>query len=60
MSEQTVFRMSDLPDGQDYVWHPDLNLVELRRGLDLEGKQAAVAALQKRWGREHLRLVETA
>lgn len=60
MTEQTVFRTAKLPEGQDFVWHPDLNLVELSDRLDLDGRLQALTDLQKWWRREHLSVVETA
>lgn len=61
MVEETVFRTIDLPDGQDWAWYPDLNVVGLRRGLDCASKLRAIDELQQHWRRSHhLRLVETA
>lgn len=61
MNEQTVFATAELPEGGcDWVWHADLNVVELRAGMTLERKLAAVAELMKTWRREHLSLVESA
>lgn len=61
MNEETVFVCADLPAGErDWVWHADLNLVELRRGLSIEQRVAAVDDLTHWWRRSHLRAVETA
>lgn len=60
MSEETIFRTMSLPDGQDWAWHPDLNLVALSDRLDCEGKIRAVDELQRHWKRAHLRVVESA
>lgn len=59
-SEETIFRMLDLPPGRDWAWYPDLNVVGLRRGLDLDGKLRAVGELQEQWRTQHLRLVKPA
>lgn len=60
MVEDTVFRTIELPDGVDWAWYPDLNVVALSVRLDCEGRQRAVDELQVHWRRSHLRLVETA
>lgn len=57
MTEETVFRTIDLPPGRDWVWFPDLNVVGLRRGLDLAGKLRAIDELQEHWRRENLPLL---
>lgn len=49
MSEQTVVKIADLPVGRDYVWHPDLNLVELSARLDCDGRRRALDELQREW-----------
>lgn len=60
MPEETVFHAMDLPDGEDWAWFPDLNVVGLRRGLDWAGKLRAIDELQRHWHGEHLRLVVSA
>lgn len=60
MSEETVFRVIDLPDGQDWAWYPDLNVIGLRRGLVGVGRMRALDELYRHWRREHLRLVTSA
>lgn len=59
MNELTVFTPAELPEGgPDFIWHADVNVVELRAGMCLDGKLAALAELQKQWRREHLSVVE--
>ena len=60
MSEQTVFHTSALPEGKDWVWHPDINLVELSDRLDCTGRAQAVIEVSRWWRRAHLKVVETA
>lgn len=60
MTEETVFKTMPLPEGTDWVWHPDLNLVALSDRLDLDGRIRAVEDLKKHWTRAHLRVVESA
>jgi hypothetical protein len=58
--EETVVRVLDLPDGQDWKWLGDANVVILSSRLDCAGRLRALDELQKHWRRAHLRLVETA
>lgn len=60
MTEETLVRELDLPEGVDFVWHGDLNLVVLRRGMTCDQRERAIDELQRQWRRAHLRLVETA
>lgn len=59
-SEQTVFVTMDLPDGEDWTWMPDVNVVGLSSRLDCEGRLRALDDLQRQWKRSHLSLVESA
>lgn len=54
MDDRTIVKISQLPQGQDYAWHPDINLVELADGLDEAGRQHALAQLQDSWLQEVL------
>jgi hypothetical protein len=58
--EETKFVTMDLPEGQDFQWFGDLNVVALRTGLDCAGKQRALDELHRTWRRRHLSLVESA
>lgn len=58
--EETVFRVSHLPEGTDWVSHPDLNVVELSDSLDCTGKIRALSEISRRWRHNHLSVVETA
>lgn len=58
--EETVFRTLDLPEGRDWVWMPEANVVVLASRLDCAGRLRALDELQKWWKRKHLRVVETA
>lgn len=61
VNEQTVFTCAELPEGdRDWVWHADLNVVELRKGMTLEQRLAALSELQSEWRREHLHVVRSA
>lgn len=60
LGEATVFRILDLPDGIDYVWYGDANVVAFSSRLDCAGRMRAVEDLQKQWRRAHLKLVESA
>lgn len=59
-SEDTKFVTLDLPDGREWAWYPDLNVVGLSSRLDCAGKLRAVDEMHKQWRRAHLSLVETA
>lgn len=49
----------DLPEGREYVWFGDLNVVGLSSSLDCDGRQRAIDELQRTWRRRHLSLVES-
>lgn len=55
--EETVVMPAQLPDGQDWAWHPDLNIVEVSDRLDEAGVMVAVLDLQAQWRRRMIRLV---
>lgn len=44
-----------LPFGQKAVWHPDLNIVTILRGLCPAEREAALDELQARWRRTVVR-----
>lgn len=60
VGEDTIIRTLDLPEGQDYAWYPDLNVVALSSRLDCEGRLRAFNDLQSWWRREHLTAVKSA
>lgn len=60
LNEETVFVEMDLPEGSDWSWHGDLNVVVLREGLTCEAKLAALDDLQRWWKRSHLKVVQGA
>lgn len=60
MTEETIFKTMDMPEGQDWAWHPDLNLVALSNKLDCAGKLRAFEEVQRHWARAHLSVVESA
>lgn len=55
--EETIIMPTRLPDGQDWAWHPDLNLVEISDRLDEVGIMVALSDLQAQWRRTMIRLV---
>jgi hypothetical protein len=48
-TEKTVIHILDLPEGQDWVWFADANMVGLARRLDAEGREKALCELQATW-----------
>jgi hypothetical protein len=60
MIEQTVFRTMELPQGQDYLPFPELNVVVLSDRLNCEGRRRAIEEYQAQWRRRHMHLVESA
>lgn len=56
-SEETLIIPARLPDGQDWAWHPDLNIVEVSDRLDDAGIMVALCDLQAQWRRSMVRLV---
>lgn len=55
--EETIIMPARLPDGQDWAWHPDLNIVEVSDRLDEAGVMVALCDLQAQWRRTMIRLV---
>lgn len=60
MTEETIFKRMPLPDGTDWVWHPDLNVVALADRLDCPGRLRALEDVSRHWKRAHLSVVESA
>lgn len=60
IGEDTVIRTVELPEGLDYVWYGDANVLAFSSRLDCAGRMRAVDELQKQWRRAHLKVVETA
>lgn len=60
MIEDTIVMELDLPEdlGRDWVWHPDLNVVVFRKGLDCDAQMRAAEDLHRWWQRQHLSVVE--
>lgn len=56
-TEDTIIMPAQLPDGQDWAWHPDLNIVEVSDRLDDAGIMVALCDLQAQWRRTMIRLV---
>jgi hypothetical protein len=59
VNEDTVFICAELPAGQDWAVHTDINVVELRAGMTLQQRVDAIADMQAQWHRAHLRIVQT-
>lgn len=60
MAEETIIKTMDLPEGDDWVLYPDLNVIVLASRLDCAGRVRAIDEIQREWRRRHLRLVESA
>ena len=58
--EETVFRTINLPDGKDWAYYADLNVLAFGSHLDCAGKLRAFEAAQEDWRLRHLRIVESA
>jgi hypothetical protein len=56
-AEETIIHILDLPEGTDYVWYPDANMVGLARRLDCEGRVQALADLSATWRRSVMHAV---
>jgi hypothetical protein len=57
MTEKTVVRTMELPNGRDWLWFADLNVVGLAPHLDAAGVERAYAEMTAWWRRSCLRLV---
>lgn len=55
--EETVVVTIDLPEGKDYEWFAEANVVGLSRRLDEAGRQQALCQMFQEWRRSHLRVV---
>lgn len=55
--EKTVVKVMRLPEGVDWQWHPDLNIVTLSDRLDEAGRMVALLDLQAQWRRSMIRVV---
>lgn len=53
--EKTVVHTLDLPEGTDWVWFSDANMVGLSRRLDEEGRQRALRELCAKWRSSFIR-----
>lgn len=53
--EKTYVRILDLPEGRDWVWFSDANMIGLSRRLDAAGRERALVELQEHWRRNCLR-----
>lgn len=57
MTEKTVVKTIELPDGRDWLWYADANVVALAPHLDDEGRERALSEVQAFWRRSCLHLV---
>lgn len=55
--EDTVVMVLDLPDGTDWEWLPDCNILALSSRLCAVERERAIDDLQATWRRSMLRLV---
>lgn len=56
-NESTVIRVMSLPEGRDWVWFGDLNVIGVSDRLDEAGQMVAVLDLQSQWRRSMIELV---
>lgn len=55
LTEDTIVRISSLPDGQDWAWHPDINVVELSDRLRPAARERALEDLSSHWRKHCIR-----
>lgn len=55
--EKTVQMVLDLPEGRDWEWLPDCNILVLASRLDEAGRQRALSDLQATWRRQFIKAV---
>lgn len=55
--EKTVQMVLDLPEGRDWEWLPDCNILVLASRLDEAGRQRAISDLQATWRRQFIKAV---
>lgn len=56
-NEKTVIRVMSLPEGRDWVYYGDLNVIGVSDRLDEAGQMVAVLDLQAEWRRTMVELV---
>jgi hypothetical protein len=56
-NEKTVIRVMSLPEGKDWVWFGDVNVIGVSDRLDEAGQMVAVLDLQAEWRRTMVELV---
>lgn len=57
MNEDTVFRTLALPNGRDWEFYEDVNVMVFAPHLGPEGRERAIREFQARWRRFALRTV---
>ena len=60
MNEETLIKTMPLPQGRDWEWFADANVIALSPDLCPAKREAALSELQAQWRRSGLRLVEPA
>jgi hypothetical protein len=56
-NESTVIRVMSLPEGRDWVWFGDLNVIGVSDRLDEAGQMVAVLDLQSQWRKTMIEVV---
>ena len=57
ITEETVRMVLDLPEGKDWVFRGDLNILVLSSRLTPEEREVAITECQSEWRRSFLRVV---
>lgn len=57
MQEDTIIKTLDLPEGREWAWFADANILCLSPALCPEGRMRAVREAQDWWRRRHLQAV---
>lgn len=56
MVERTIVKFMDLPEGRDYCWHSDANVIVLSSRLDQAGRVTALFDLFQEWRKTLIRV----
>lgn len=57
MTEKTIVRVLDLPEGQDWVWYPEANVVGVSSRLCAEEHARVLDELHAQWRRKWIKVV---
>lgn len=56
-TEKTVLIVMDLPDGKEWAWLADCNVLAVSAALDGEGRERAITDCQATWRRQFIHSV---